>query len=106
MIVNVHMADCRTVFQFASRADLRQALKRDLGEDGAEQQRTVQAFVQWQPGDLWTRLRVVKVRQGSIMYVVNAEDVAVCADVDLPARELRDERAAKWAASHAGEVSA
>lgn len=96
MIVNVHMADCRTVFQLASRADLRVALKRDLADDGAEQQRVVQGFVKWQPDDpSWMRLRVVKIRQGSIMFVVNAEDVAQ-SHADLPARELLNERTAKW----------
>lgn len=99
MIVNVAMTD-GSVFQFASRNDLRRVLDRDLAE---QDDRTVTAWAQFNTDTReWAPLRTAYLRKHSILYIVAAEDVAE-SDADLPAKALRDERAAKWAEKHGDE---
>jgi len=68
VIVNVHMADGRTVFQFAARNDLRKVLRSE-----ADTEEPVLAWVRWNPEEAeWTYLRACHIRKQAIAFVVDA----------------------------------
>jgi hypothetical protein len=93
VIVNVHMADGKTVFQFPSRKSLQRALGHEPGDEGNEQ-----AFIRTNVTDGWVPVRAAYIRKHSVAFVVAAEDVAANESVEdeLPAKAMADERARQW----------
>lgn len=91
MIVNVQLADNRTLFQFASRGDLQQAMAHAPGEEV----RGVQAWMRSPlTGNEWIEVRAAFVRKHSVMFVIEAE--AIAEETGLPAKATADERKRKW----------
>lgn len=93
MIVNVHMADGKTVFQFPSRKSLRKALGHEPGDEGWER-----AFMRTNLTSGWIPVRTPYIRKHSVAFIVTAEDVATGDPTEdlLPAKAMADERARRW----------
>lgn len=92
MIVNVHMKDGRTTFQFAARRDLR----RVLGTDPGEERRPAIAWVFSKELDTaWRRIRIQHISKNSVSHVLAAEDIA-SSDEDLPAKAEAEERQKRY----------
>jgi hypothetical protein len=87
VIVNAHISDGRTVFQFASRGDLQQALRREVGSE----ERTFPTWVRWDLDGGWRPVRLSSLRRQSVAFVVSAMDSAE-SDDQLPAKEEAQRR--------------
>lgn len=95
MIVNAHMTDGRTVFQFASRGDLRKAIQNE-----PDSEEPVIGWVRWNVADReWHMLRACHIRKHAIAFVVDAQGEAQSRgtlDTEVPAREEADRRRARY----------
>jgi len=74
MMIDVHMADGRTIFRFKTRGHLVDLVGRKLDElDGT---RAVACWVSWHPGDEFVPCRILSIRRNSVSFtreVVGAE---------------------------------
>lgn len=89
MIVDVHMADGRTVFRFKSRSQFIDLLSRDL--DALDEAKAVACWVRWHPQDDFLPCRIMSVRKHSVSFtraVVGDEKAAF--DAQFPPPEKKE----------------
>lgn len=103
MIVNVHMKDGRTVFQFASRGDFRRIVGTQpcRDEDGWKQTAWARDSARDVEGE-WRNVRLSFIAGGSVAFVIEAESEGL----GVPAAETARERQAAWEARQVEEVAA
>lgn len=66
MMIDVHIADGRTVFRFRNRSQFIDLLGRDLGQLGSN--RAVDAWVRWHPEEDFVPSRIVSIRKHSVSF--------------------------------------
>jgi hypothetical protein len=89
MMVDVHMADGRTVFRFKSRSQFIDLLSRNL--DALDEAKAVACWVRWHPQDEFMFCRIMSVRKHSVAFTraVTGEERDAF-DVQFPPPEKKE----------------